>query len=125
MTVSTVLSSIQSLLEPNPIVNEPGWEKYTLEHERAKNYCDYVQHALVSHSLRGLCRWKKGDAPFEMTAFQDILVEKADELVAGLTKIINENAEKDEVTYSSVVYNMQGTTHWKVLKKLAESWSTL
>jgi hypothetical protein len=60
-----------------------------------------------------------------MTAFQDILVEKADELVAGLTKIINENAEKDEVTYSSVVYNMQGTTHWKVLKKLAESWSTL
>jgi len=121
MTISTVLSSIQSLLEPNPIVNEPGWEKYTLQDDRARVYAEYIQHALVSHSLRSLIRWKKGDIPYEMTAFQDILAEKADEMVKGLTQIIESKAAADEVTYASVVYNMHGTTHWKALKKLADT----
>jgi len=125
MTISTVLSSIQSLLEPNPIVNEPSWEKFTLENPRAKDYSEYIQHALVSHSLRSLTRWKKGDIPAEMAPFQDVLVEKAKEMVEGLTKIIEEKAMADEVTYASVVYNMHGTTHWKVLKKLAETYATL
>jgi ubiquitin-conjugating enzyme E2 Z len=124
MTISTVLSSIQSLLEPNPIVNEPGWEKFTLENERAKNYAEYIQHALVSHSLRSLVRFKKGDVPPEMVAFQDILADKSQEMVKGLTKIIESKAEAEEVTYNSVVYNMHGTTHWKILKKLAETYWT-
>jgi ubiquitin-conjugating enzyme E2 Z len=123
MTISTVLSSIQSLLEPNPIVNEPGWEKFTLECERARHYSEYVQHALISHSLRSLIRWKKGDIPAEMIPFQEILAEKATEMIEGLTGIIEVKAAADEVTYPSVVYNMQGSTHWKVLKKLAETYS--
>ena len=125
MTISTVLSSIQSLLEPNPIVNEPGWEKYTLNDDRARFYAEYIQHALVSHSLRSLIRWKKGDIPSEMTPFQDVMAEKADEMVKGLTKIIESKAAADEVTYASVVYNMHGTTYWKALKKLAETYATL
>jgi ubiquitin-conjugating enzyme E2 Z len=125
MTISTVLSSIQSLLEPNPIVNEPGWEKFTLENERARSYSEYVQHALVSHSLRSLIRLKKGDIPPEMSPFQDVLAEKADEMVEGLKKIIDTKAQADEVTYASVVYNMHGTTHWKALKKLTETYGSL
>jgi ubiquitin-conjugating enzyme E2 Z len=125
MTISTVLSSIQSLLEPNPIVNEPGWEKYTLESDRARHYSEYVQHALVSHSLRSLSRWKKGDIPHEMSPFQDVLHERGPMMIEGLTKIIETKAQGDEITYTSVVYNMQGTTHWKILKKLAETYSTV
>jgi ubiquitin-conjugating enzyme E2 Z len=125
MTISTVLSSIQSLLEPNPIVNEPGWEKYTLQDDRARVYAEYIQHALISHSLRSLIRWKKGDVPAEMTPFQDILAEKGGEMVKGMAKIIESKAEADEVSYNSVVYNMHGTTHWKGLKKLLETYSTL
>jgi len=125
MTISTVLSSIQSLLEANPIVNEPGWEKFNLDNPRAKDYSEYVQHALVSHSLRSLIRFKKGDIPAEMMPFQEILTEKGKEMVEGLTKIIEAKAQADEVTYTSVVYNMHGTTHWKALKKLADTYSTL
>jgi ubiquitin-conjugating enzyme E2 Z len=125
MTISTVLSSIQSLLEPNPIVNEPSWEKFTLENPRAKDYSEYVQHALVSHSLRSLIRLKKGDVPPEMVPFQEVLAEKSKEIVEGLTKIIESKAQADEVTYVSVVYNMHGKTHWKALKKLAETYSSL
>ena len=118
MTISTVLSSIQSLLEPNPITNEPGWEKYTLEHARAREYAEYVQHALLSHSLKALCRWSRGDVPPEWAEFEEILAEKGKTLIANLSKIASEKAQKDEVTYSAIVYNMHGTTHWKTLDKL-------
>lgn len=122
MTISTVLTSIQSLLEPNPIVNEPGWEKYAVDNPKAKSYADYVQHALISHSLRSLLRFKKGDIPYEMSEFKDILTERGDELVGKMSEVIHAKAEEDEVVYKSIVYNMAATTIWKILKKIAEEY---
>jgi ubiquitin-protein ligase len=116
MTISTVLSSIQSLLEPNPIVNEPGWEKYTLEHDKAKHYRDYVQHALIYHTLFKLSDFTRKNVPYEMIPFQDILKERLDDIMNGVSEIIEEGIEKGEVTYSSVIYNMSGKTKWSVLK---------
>jgi len=118
MTISTVLLSIQSLLEPNPIVNEPGWETYTLENKRAKDYADFVAHSLISHSFRNLCRWKAGNLPSEWLAFEDVIEERGNEIFDKLYGIICANAAKEEVKYESVVYNMQGTTNWKGLMAL-------
>ena len=120
MTISTVLSSIQSLLEPNPITNEPGWEKLTLEDMKAKDYADYVQHALVSHSFRNLCRWKEGNYPYEWAGFEEIMGEHGDELLKQLHTIILERAVEDEGVYHSVVYNMAGKTDWKGLAQLGK-----
>jgi ubiquitin-protein ligase len=47
MSISTVLSSIQSLLEANPIVNEPGYEKLSSGEPRAKAYAEFVQARLM------------------------------------------------------------------------------
>jgi hypothetical protein len=80
MTLSTVLSSIQSLLEKNPIVNEPGWEKYTLNDKRAKDYADLIQFRLIVISFRNLQRWKKGDMPNDWKEFEDVLEERGEEL---------------------------------------------
>ena len=116
MTISTVLSSIQSLLEPNPIVNEPGWEKYTLENERARAYRDYVQHALISHTIVRLSEFSRGHVSYEMEPFQDTIKSRLGEIVGGISKIIEENVEKGEVEFPSVVYNMHGKTRWETLK---------
>lgn len=116
MTASTVLSSIQSLLEPNPIVNEPGWEKYTLHDDRAIVYRDYVQHALISHTLAKIYEFTQNRIPYEMIPFQDILNERLDDIMKGISSIVEEGIQKGEVTYSSVVYNMSGTTRWVQLK---------
>lgn len=119
MTIRTVLSSIQSLLEENPIVNEPGWEKYTLENPRAKDYCELVHHNLVSHSFRNLCRWKGGLKPAEWEYFHDIMGEGlANQLFDTLYKEICLKAVEGEKTYASVVYSMNGTTCWKELAEL-------
>lgn len=119
MTISTVLMSIQSLLEPNPIVNEPGWETYTLEHDRARHYAEFVQHGLIAHSIRNLLNWKRGLLPEAWTPFKEVIDERGDELIQNLSKIINEKAGLGEVSYS-VVYNMQGTTIWKHLADLVK-----
>lgn len=123
MTISTVLTSILSLLEENPIVNEPGWEKYTLEHKRAKDYAEYVKHALVSHSFREFCKWKEGNMPPVWARFEDDLDEIGDGIMGKLYEVISENASNDEVKYESVVYNMAGTTNWKVLKDMGAALS--
>lgn len=118
MTISTVLTSIQSLLEPNPIVNEPGWEKYGIDNPKAKDYADFVQHGLITYTIRGLNKWKNGNILPEWSIFEDVINERGDELIAKLGTIIQNKSAHDEISYS-IIYNMRGTTIWK---KLEETW---
>ena len=130
MTISTVLTSIQSLLEANPIVNEPGWEEYTLENAKAKAYADYVKYRCVALSYRNLKAWKNGITPHDWKCFEDVLAEKGDGFLEKLEEIIRENAAKDECTYTDLPYGMSGKTEWKRIPvtaavKLPESCATL
>jgi ubiquitin-protein ligase len=120
MTISTVLQSIQSLLEPNPIVNEPGWEKITLENKRAKDYADYIRFRLIALSYTNLLMWKKGVAPHDYTFFDDVLQERGDELIKKLADIIREEAEKEDVAYTNIPYGLSGKAEWKRLQRCAE-----
>lgn len=116
MTVSTVLSSIQSLLEENPITNEPGWEKYTLAEPRAKSYAELVEARLVALSFRDLLRWRRGETPPAWVEFQDVLDQIGEGLVQQLAKRIEAAAAAGEKTYTNVPYSMQGTTEWGALR---------
>lgn len=115
MTISTVLSSIQSLLEANPITNEPSWEKIGLTDKRARDYAEFVRYRLTSLSYHNLSLWKKGHPPHDFTFFEDVLNERGDELLGKLGAVIEEEAKKEEVRYENVVYTMSGTTEWKRL----------
>ena len=121
MNISTVLSSIQSLLEANPITNEPGWEKYTLADARARDYAEFVQARLIEHSFRDLARWRRGETPAAWTEFQDVLDEIGEGLYQKLAEIIHKKAEEGEKTYTNVTYSMGGTTAWRSLKALVET----
>lgn len=121
MTLSTVLSSIQSLLEKNPIVNEPGWEKYTLNDKRAKDYADLIQFRLIVISFRNLQRWKKGDMPNDWKEFEDVLEERGEELYEKICEIIRKKAADGEQFYDNVPYSMAGMTGWNDLLNEASS----
>jgi ubiquitin-protein ligase len=121
MNVSTVLSSIQSLLEENPIVNEPSYEKLTLEDPRAATYAEYVKVRLVELSLNYLLRWKRGVCPPSWGNFKELLDEGlGDKLVGELYTAAKEMAAKGEKHYASVLYNMNGGTHWATVQRFAE-----
>jgi len=117
MTISTVLSSIQSLLEANPITNEPGFEKYTLETPRAKQYAEMVRFRLAAFTIRKLMQIKMGHIPEEWKPFEDVFVERGGDLFTGLLSVIEEYAALNEVEGVNLPYSMSGVTKWKELEK--------
>jgi ubiquitin-protein ligase len=122
MTISTVLNTIQSILEANPIVNEPGYEtlRLTDPDSKAKDYADFVQYRLLSHTFRGLHSWKKGVMPAAWLGFEDVLDEHGDRFIDALTKIIEEKAGREDKLYRNIFYNMGGSTEWNSLLELSK-----
>ena len=118
MSLSTVLLSIQSLLESNPITNEPGWEKYTLADEKAARYAGWVQHQLIVLSYKSLLQWKTY-APWR--EFHDVFETEAPKLLEKLNGIICTNAAKDEIVYDALPYGMVGKTQWKKMASAIKS----
>lgn len=51
MNISTLLLNIQSLLHDNPIINEPGFEKYVKTDTVAKNYNIYLSYYNIKVAL--------------------------------------------------------------------------
>jgi len=117
MTISTVLTTIQSLLEANPIINEPGHETLKLEgtDSRARDYAELVRFRLAANTFDGLKNWKRGVTPVEWKGFQDVLAEHGDRLLDDIIKVIRRKAIADDVRYDKVLYSMSGKTEWKHL----------
>ena len=115
MTISTVLTSILSLLEENPIVNEPGWEKYTLEDPKAKEYAEWVEFNLLKltvHQYRifltGLNpNWAKFQSVFDSALWKEKWLQ--------IGTILSKRAVTGDKTYVGIPYGMSGTTKWQHL----------
>jgi len=122
MTISTVLSTIQSLLEANPIVNEPTHEHRTLADadDKARNYAELVQFRLIAHTLRGLQAWKKGTPIPEHRGFEDVLAEHGDAYMERLMRIIERKAAEGDKMYKGVFYCMEGLASWSALLERAK-----
>jgi len=119
ITLSQMLRTIQSLLEENPIVNEPTYEDFKLTDPRAANYAAFVESRLLSHSFRDLLRLKSGNCPPVLEEFKDVLTTLQEDLLAKMK--IKIDAHTDDKTYTGLVYSMSGTTDWLGLKELAKT----
>ena len=117
MTISTVLTTIQSLLEANPIVNEPGHETLKLDGDdsRARDYAQLVRYRLVAQTFHHLVNWKKGVIAPLWREFEDVLAVHGDRFLANIIRLIKRNAVEDDVKYDKVLYSMSGKTEWKRL----------
>ncbi len=115
MNISTVLTSIQSLLEENPIRNEPSWEKYTLADPRAAAYAEFVRTRLVELSVGDFLRWRGAAtaAPIpHWSEFKEVLDEIGEGLFQRLVDVVKAGAAAGPRSYSGLPYGMSGTTHW-------------
>ena len=121
MTISTVLTTIQSLLEANPIVNEPGHETLRLDGEdsRARDYAELVRFRLVAKTFSDLKAWKAGILQPEWKQFGDVLEEHGDQYMKNLSHVIKKKAAEGDMRYDRVLYSMSGKTEWKHLFELS------
>lgn len=120
MNISTVLVSIQSLLDENPIVNEPGYEKLSLkEGSLGEAYAEVVRFRLLAHTLPMLIKCvKSGECPAEWVEFADVLQEIGPRLLEGLSKTVSTYTSGPSAgkVYADVPYRMNGKIAWKDLE---------
>jgi ubiquitin-protein ligase len=115
MNIGTIFKSVYSLLNDNPITNEPGWEKYTLADEKAQNYVDWVEFNILKHTVhqyqKYLCKKMDGWNNFNDIFDSDNWKEKW----LKIGEKINRLSAKGEKTYTVVPYGMSGKTNWEQL----------
>lgn len=122
MTVSTLLSSIQSLLEKNPIVNEPGYEKLTLEgSERARNYAELVRYRLLLLTIKDYIAWKRADTPVAWRCFEDVIEDRKDALLEKYREALTVGEREGEKELKDVPYTMRGRTNWSSLRAMLQN----
>lgn len=117
MSIETVLKSIFSLLNDNPITNEPGWERYTFADAPAKQYAEVVEFALVQHTLSQYGIFLAGEDAGAETLwgpFREVIRGPWQKSFAELTTMIEARALEGEKTYTSLPYGLGGTTRWRL-----------
>jgi ubiquitin-conjugating enzyme E2 Z len=91
-TLSSVLLSIQSLLNENPIQNEPGWEKEN--GEKCRTYNDLLDYYNLKVGVLQMIR----DTPLGFEVFKDIMlkyyVTNFDKYMKFLEKRMDKNGEQ-------------------------------
>lgn len=123
LTTISVMTTIQSLLDENPICNEPGRENFTIESSRAKTYKDAIESRLTSFTFRRLCRWKVDHiVPPEWVGFEEVLEERGDELLASMYGRIKLAAAAGDTLIDCREYGrMAVQTDWKFLEVIAKN----
>ena len=119
MNLSQVLLSIQSLLNDNPLQNEPGFE--TEVGEKAINYLNLIKYYNISiASLDMITNIPKG---FE--EFQEIINAKFKENLDFYNKFIEDNVENDNKLFKSSIYSMSEVYDLTSLKTKIETIKTM
>ena len=119
MNIATVFKSILSILNDNPIVNEPSWENYTLADSHAKNYAEWVEYNLLKHVVLEARNFRAGPQRATLwEPFREVLNNVWSKWWARILKKIDIKASvTPSVQYSSIVYGMGGTADWARLAK--------
>lgn len=116
-SLSTVLLSIQGLLDNNPLSHEPAFERGTLLDSRHKLYADAVEHNLVRLTLDTIRRFEANPERHEWSPFAEIVKERLPTLKDILRKKIQERSSYPEMLWDNLTYGMRCRSFWK---KMAE-----
>ena len=118
-TVSSVLLSIQSLMNKFPYHNEPGFEKPGKGRER-ENYNDVIRHETIRVAVLGMMdvpTWGEGNETFDEVRDKTFLNN-----VEVYEKIIKENMHLDGKPFNDPFGGNQGTfVYSKLLERLKDA----
>lgn len=116
MTIRTVLTSILSILDDNPIANEPGYSTYKKDHPASVQYSEVVQFRLVAYCLDLFITWRSGSTAGHLwEPFKDVFDEHGHVWLNGLWSLIKGKKDVEPVKYSNIVYGMSVFVNWKGL----------
>jgi ubiquitin-conjugating enzyme E2 Z len=100
LNLNTVLLSIQSLLNENPLVNEPGFETET--GAKAQNYSNVIRYANIKTASIKMLETQ----PHGFEVFKDIMAKHFVKNIDFYKKYINDNKVNQASNLASAIYNM-------------------
>lgn len=112
-TLSSILLSLQGLLDTNPLAHEPAFEKGTLFDYRHKEYADAVEHNMTKLMLQSIERFEENPSNHEWSPFEEIVVQRLPVLKERLRKKILAKSKYPEMMWSNLIYGMSCRTFWK------------
>jgi ubiquitin-conjugating enzyme E2 Z len=110
LNLNTVLLSIQSLLNDNPIVNEPGFEKET--GAKSKNYSSIVNYFNIKTATIKMLE----NPPTGFEVFKDIMIKHFIKNIDYYRNYLHENKDKHSSNINSTIYSMNTIMDIQYLK---------
>jgi ubiquitin-protein ligase len=113
MSLETVLLNLQSLLDENPLANEPAYTHGKLSDPRHKSYADAVEHQMTAYMV-----WLFQMIDHKKQGYWDSF----EEVIQSLRKEILDNLEekcgnRQETVWDNLIYGMRVTSSWSQLKE--------
>jgi len=113
MTLETILLNLQSLLDENPLANEPAFTNGKLSDPRHKAYADAVEHQMIACMA---AMFMNTDAKRE--GHWEPFLEEIEEVRETILKNLSERCEnRTETNWTNLTYGMSIASHWGRLKE--------
>ena len=114
MRISTVLVTLQSILDESPLRHEPGYENGN--HEILEVYAKFTEVACIRYILdRAEAHIEKKVQPELFPYFQTVFLERLPATLERLEKRLNLLIEKGERYFLNLPYQLQGQSGYKKL----------
>lgn len=101
LNLNTILLSIQSLLNENPLQNEPGFENEI--GLRSQNYSNCIKYYNIKTATIKMLETQ----PYGYDVFKEIMIKHFLNNIDFYKKYINENKHKNNLYFNSSVYSMK------------------
>jgi ubiquitin-conjugating enzyme E2 Z len=116
MRISTVLITLQSLMDNEPLRHEPGYEKINTGIHQA--YAKFIEYACMNYTLR-LIRKIKDKEPLDIFVlpFKEEFERRTPEILERLERRLQKLCEGGEVHFTGLPYSLEGRTNYNFLYK--------
>jgi len=114
MRLSTILVTLQSLMDTNPIVHEPGYANPTPV--MRDGYIGFVEYSCMKYILDRAENIKI--SPEQFVPFQQVFTERLPAILSRLEKRLLERQEK---SFINLPYQLQGNTNYAQLLERVKS----
>lgn len=123
MRLSTILVTLQSLMDDAPLKHEPGYSSLKKDNMLVINYSKLVEHSCLRYTIKTieeiLDTSGKKLISSHMQPFVEIYKEYIPQILERLKKRLTILVEKDEVIWTGVPYSMNGKSiYGELLEKV-------
>ena len=116
MNISTILLSIYSLMNNNPLTNEPAYETTTLQNPKNLQYAQHVEHQMIKLFLM---MYESGYYNKYCSLNEEFKIRLEDSYKNIKEKVLAK-AKTDDLLFNLLPYNMVGNTTYKKLAAVYE-----